>query len=112
MQVLWRHPESTAQEVIEHLAQTASWSPATVRTLLNRLLNKGALLYEKEGKAYRYRAAFSEEACRRSGGESFLARFFNGALSPMLAHFIQSRKLSDAELAELEALVREQRKKP
>jgi BlaI family transcriptional regulator, penicillinase repressor len=110
MKVLWERSPQAAQEVAAALAN--DWSESTVKTLLNRLVRKGALTYETAGKAFRYSPAISQEDCRAAESASFLNRVFDGSLSPMLAHFVESSRLSDAELAELERLVRRKRKKP
>lgn len=108
---IWQQPGITAAEIIDRLAPTCDWSPATIKTLLNRLLQKGALRFEKEGKAYRYFALHDEAAYRKAESRSFLARVFDGGFSPMLAHFLNSERLSDKELDEIEALLRRQRDK-
>jgi BlaI family penicillinase repressor len=107
MKVVWRHRSCSAQQVIDALASSSEWSPATVKTLLNRLLRKGALVFRKNGKAYLYSAARTEEQCRKVEAESFLDRVFDGAVSPMLAHFVRSRRLSAADLHELERILKE-----
>jgi len=112
MKVIWKRRRCDARQVIDDLAPSESWTPATVKTLLNRLLTKGLLHFEKSGKAYLYSAAVSEKACRAAEADTFLKRVFDGALSPMLAHFVQSRKLRPQELAELEALLRKKEGKP
>jgi len=98
-----------AQDVIDDLAGLKQWEPSTVKTLLNRLIRKGALNHRKHGKAYLYSAAVDEEACRTVETNSLLQRVFDGAFSPMVAHFVRSRKLTKKELAELEALLRSER---
>ncbi|HEY5792765.1 MAG TPA: BlaI/MecI/CopY family transcriptional regulator, partial [Chthoniobacterales bacterium] len=108
MKLLWRRSPQTAQELVRELA--ASWSESTVKTLLNRLVRKGALRHEKEGKAFWYSPAVTEAECRAAESATFLNRVFDGALSPMLAHFVESSSLNDEELAELERLVRRKRR--
>ncbi|MFA5058345.1 MAG: BlaI/MecI/CopY family transcriptional regulator [Opitutaceae bacterium] len=110
MKVIWRRASCSAQEVIEALAPNRDWSPATVKTLLNRLHRKGALDFEKTGKAYIYSPAFTEAEFTTQEAESFLHRVFDGALSPMIAHFVQSHRLSRPEIDELERILREERK--
>ena len=107
MRAVWGKTSVTAQEIIEEVGPKAKWSPATVKTLLNRLLTKGALRFEKTGKSYLYRAAFTERDFMSAEAETFLDRFFGGGLSPMLAHFVKSRKLTKPEIAELERILRE-----
>jgi BlaI family penicillinase repressor len=105
MKVIWKRTSCTAQEVIDDLV-SSSWRPATVKTLLNRLLRKGVLDFQKNGKSYLYSAVWTEEECRRQEADSFLDRVFDGALSPMLAHFVRSRRLSVKDLHELEQILK------
>jgi len=109
MRLFWPGARLTAPEVIDRLRGKAPWHATTIKTLLNRLLKKGALGYVKEGRGYRYFARVKEEACLRSEAESFLDRFFAGALAPMLAHFIGERKLSPREIAGLRKLLKEKK---
>ncbi len=106
MKVVWKTKTCTAQEIIDDLANSSSWGPTTIKTLLNRLLRKGALRFEKNGKSYLYSPAWTEEQYRGQEAESFLDRVFDGALSPMLAHFVRTRKLSKKELHELERILK------
>ena len=107
MKVVWKRRACSAQQVVDDLADSTDWSPTTIKTLLNRLLRKGALSFSKNGKSYIYSPAWTEEQCRQSETESFLNRVFDGALSPMLAHFVRSRRLSPDDLKELERLLKE-----
>ena len=106
MKVIWPRPPCTAQDIIAALSYSTDWSAATVKTLLNRLVKKQVLAFEKEGKSYRYRAAVSEEDCQQTETESFLQRVFDGALTPMIAHFANTRKLSPEEIGELKRLLK------
>lgn len=112
MKAFWEQPGTTAQDVIAALSSTKpEWTAATIKTLIGRLLRKGALRHEQEGKAYRYFPLYSEQECQRMESRSFLDRIFGGAISPMLAHFVESKPLNDEELAELEAIIRARRAK-
>ena len=112
MKIIWRDGPCQAQVVIDALSAPNEWTPSTIKTLLNRLLRKGALTHEKTGKSYLYAAAFSEAQCRAAATESFVDRVFDGALSPLLAHFAGTRKkLRKEDIAELENLLREAKRK-
>lgn len=106
MRVVWdRHP-ITAAEIIERLVrQDATWHPKTVRTLLARLVKKKALDYEAQGRLYVYEPRVSERDCVAAASDSFLGRVFGGSLKPMLAHFVQHRKLSRKEIEELKRIL-------
>jgi BlaI family penicillinase repressor len=77
-----------------------------VKTLLNRLVKKKALRFEKSGREYLYEPAVSEKACVRAESESFLQRVFGGALQPMLAHLVEERKLTPKEIKELKQILK------
>ena len=110
MEVLWERSPLRASEVAEALEERRDWSPTTVRTMLARLLRKGALKHEQQGRRYLYRPAVSQEACRAAETESFVDRVFAGRPSPMLAWFVEEQKLTDADLVELQKIIRERRK--
>jgi len=108
MRILWRKFPLTANQILEQLlAADPDWHPKTARTLLARLVQKGALGYEAHGRAYVYAPLVSEQECLASAGESFLDRCFGGALKPMLAHFVGRHRLTKPELEELRALLDE-----
>ncbi len=107
MKIVWKLAPCSAQQVIDELAMSTSWSATTIKTLLNRLLRKGALDFTKTGKSYLYSPAWTEEECRGLEAQSFLDRVFDGALSPMLAHFVRAKKLGKKDLQELERLLKE-----
>jgi len=106
MRVIWDHRRLSAAQVTERLMKNdPSWHPKTVRTLLGRLLQKKALKYEAQGRAYLYEPAVSESECVASASESFLDRVFGGSLKPMLAHFVEQQKLTRKDLQELNDLL-------
>jgi len=107
MKVLWDRSPLPASEIIEALEKSESWAPKTVKTLLNRLVKKGALGFVQEGRAYLYRPLVSESASTTAASEAFLARVFGGSLKPMLAHFVEEKRLSSKEVKELKRLLEE-----
>src|SRR4051812_10331406 len=106
MKFLWDQTTAcTAQSVIDAISTPNGWSVATIKTLLKRLVEKGALTFTKNGKAYLYSAAVTKAACRTAETDSFLERVFDGSLTPLIAHFAQARGLRKKEIEELEALL-------
>ena len=110
MKVVWRKSPCLAQDIIQVLSGSSKWSPATIKTLLNRLISKRALHFAKTGKSYLYSPAYTEEEFRAAEADSFLNRVFDGALSPMISHFVQSRQLTPKELDSLEKILRERKR--
>lgn len=110
MKELWNKHPQTAGELIQGLEGQTSWSPATIKTLLNRLVGKGALGFEKQGREYLYHPLVEEKACVHAESASFLDRVFGGALAPMLANFLEQEKISKEELEKLKQLLNSQEK--
>lgn len=105
MQVLWDESPLMAQEVVDRVAARNDWSPRTVKTLLNRLVKKGALGFEVEGNRYRYRPKVTRDACVRQESRSFLKRVFAGQAPAMLAHFVSQTPLTAEEIRQLRELL-------
>jgi predicted transcriptional regulator len=107
MEILWaRHPR-TSEEVVAALADAQDWQEATIKTLLNRLLNKGAISAERDGRRYLYAPVLRREDWVLEESGSLLDRLFDGRVAPLVAHFSQHRKLSKADVAELKRLIEE-----
>ena len=106
MRAVWAGHPVTVGEIVERLAmRDPSWHPKTARTLIARLVEKGALTYEADGRIFRYRPLVTEAQCVAAESGSFLDRVFGGALKPMLAHFVEHEELTPTELRELEQLL-------
>lgn len=107
MQVLWQRARLAAEEIAAELAPTRDWQEATVKTLLNRLLKKGAIRAEREGRRYLYSPVLQREAWLLGESEGLLERLFDGRVAPLVSHFSRHRRLSDADVAELRKLLEE-----
>ena len=110
MQVLWEHGPQTANDVVQQLDGRKSWKPRTVKTLIGRLVQKGAVRFEEEGNRYRYSAAVREDECIRSETQSFVRRVYRGAMKPALAAFLEDVELSPQEIEELQKVLEQKRK--
>ncbi len=111
MKICWAKSPVAAQEVVDGLCAVREWHPKTVKTLLNRLVNKGALGFTKDGRAYLYQPLVAQKDCVAAESNSFLDRVFGGSLKPMLAHFVENERLSPKEIAELKNLLNRKEKK-
>ena len=110
MNVLWSKSPATANEVVKVLSRNTLWKPKTIKTLLNRLVKKKAIGFEKNGREYLYYPLISQTKCIRAESRSFLRRVYGGSLKPMLAAFLQEQKLSSKEIAELKRILNEKGK--
>lgn len=107
MDVLWARSPLGADEVAEALAGRQDWQDATIKTLLNRLLNKGAIQAEKDGRRYLYSPMVKREDWVLEESRGLLERLFDGRVAPLVAHFSAHRKLSKKDVAELRKLLEE-----
>ena len=107
MQALWRESPLAAEDVVAAVAAGQGWQEATVKTLLNRLLNKGAIRAEREGRRYLYAPVLRREDWLRQESQGLLDRLFGGRVAPLVAHFSAQRKLGKKDVAELRRLLEE-----
>jgi len=111
MAVVWDRTPVAASTVVEVLEDRKQWTLATVRTLLRRLVNKGALQQESEGKRYIYTPLISMAECARQESESFLDRVLGRAPSEAILHLVKRADLSDKDIQELRRILREKEHK-
>jgi predicted transcriptional regulator len=109
MEVLWAESPLTAADVAARLERQTGWSLATVKTLLSRLAAKGALAFKEDGRRYLYRPATEREEHVAGESRRLVDRLFGGRATPLVAHLAERGELSEADIAELEALVKELR---
>jgi BlaI family transcriptional regulator, penicillinase repressor len=111
MTTLWEHGPSDARGVYAALADDREWAYQTVKTLLSRLVAKGAVEYDQVGNSYLYRPAVAREEMTRKEVRSVFERVVGEAVSPVLAHFIDEAELSDEDIRKLQKLLDEKRRK-
>lgn len=106
---VWAKQPVAAPEVQEALAPERKWTYSTVKTMMDRMVEKGLLTTEKIRNLILYRAAVTRDQARQSEVLRTLRRAFEGALTPMMQFLLNHEKLSEEELAELEAMVKAKR---
>ena len=108
MKAVWEGGTLTAGDVVDRVAAEQKWKPRTIKTLLNRLVKKGAVTMEIDGRRYIYRAKVARDAVVKRETRSFLSRVFDGAAAPAIVHFLEQGRLTPDEIRRLrETLDRE-----
>lgn len=107
MQALWRAPGRAAADVHTDVGAETGWSIRTVKTLLSRLVEKGALTTAEDGRRYLYTPAIAEADYKSGAVSQFVDRVFSGRAAPLVAHLADSRGLTPEDIAELEKLLGE-----
>lgn len=106
MEVLWDEAPLTAAEVAERIDPVRGWSDRTVKTMLSRLLGKGVLAHEEDGRRYLYRPAIARVDYIAGESRKLMDRLFGGRITPLVAHLAERDALSDQDIAEIEALLK------
>lgn len=105
LQQLWLRSPLSANEVVDTLEQSHDMHEKTVKTLLNRLVKKNAVSFEKQGRTYHYSPLIAEQEYTLKESVSFVDRLFAGKLTPLVAGFAEKNKLSAEDVAELQTLL-------
>jgi BlaI family penicillinase repressor len=105
MKVLWERGSASVSEICEQLIPETEWHPKTIRTMLIRLAKKRVVGNKTKDGVYHYFPLVSREACTQQATQSFVQRVFDGALTPMVAHFAAKRSLTPEEKRELKKLL-------
>lgn len=105
MAVLWRADQRSAEDIAVAMAERQDWQLATIKTLLNRLLNKGAISAKKDGRRYLYSALLQRSEWQRRQSTDLIDRVFDGNVAPLVAHFSRHRKLAPADVEALKKLI-------
>ena len=105
MEVVWKTHPITTEEVLAALGHEQDWQVSTVKTLLSRLVKKGALRAEKSGRRHLYSPVLEREEWLSSESEGLLDRLFGGRVAPLVAHFSKHKKLTRKDITELKRLI-------
>lgn len=106
LSALWDEAPQTAADLTSRIGQINGWTQATVKTLLARLVQKGAVTAEADGRRYLYSPAVERADAVGEESQRFVDRLFGGRVSPLIAHLADREALSDTDIAEIEALLR------
>ena len=105
MKIVSKSAPINTNEITERLLKTTSWSAKTIQTLIKRLVTKGALTYEKQGRVFVYTPLVEENEYISQQSNSFIKRFYDGDISAMLSAYLENNQLSETELNHLRSLL-------
>lgn len=105
MKIVWRSAPINTNEITERLLKTTTWSAKTIQTLIKRLVTKGALTYEKQGRIFVYTPLVKENEYINQQSNSFLDRFYDRDISAMLSTYLENNQLSETELQHLRSIL-------
>ena len=105
MKIVSKSAPINTNEITERLLKTTTWSAKTIQTLIKRLVTKGALTYEKQGRIFVYTPLVEENEYINQQSNSFLDRFYDGDISVMLSTYLENNQLSETELQHLRSIL-------
>jgi BlaI family transcriptional regulator, penicillinase repressor len=107
MQAVWQQSPASARDVLERVHDETEWSYSTVKTVLARLVEKGALREQKRANTSLYAPLVSRESARRAAVRSLLDKAFDGTFGSLVQHMVSSEKLNKRERAKLARMLSE-----
>ena len=105
MNCLWSRSPRTITELTAAMKTDTGWSKNTVITMLSRLEAKGAVRHEEGERAKRYFPVMDRRDAARAETESFLGKVYGGSLGLMMSAMVESRQLTESDIAELSAIL-------
>ena len=105
MKVLWQQSPRTLGALVAALAPTTGWSKATVFMMLKRLIAKGAVSLDENGKYQQYSAAVAYAEVEPEETASFLTKVYGGSVGLMVSNLVGRGALSEQEIRELKAIL-------
>lgn len=105
MKIVWNEAPINTNEITARLLKTTSWKAKTIQTLIKRLVTKGALTYEKQGRVFVYTPLVKENEYINQESNSFLNRFYNGDISTMVSAYLENNQLSESEIQHLRSIL-------
>ena len=105
MKIVWKYAPINTNEITNKLLDTTNWNPKTIQTLIKRLVTKGALTYEKQGRVFVYTPLVKENEFINQKSNSFLKRFYDGDITAMVSSYLESNQLSESDIEHLRSLL-------
>jgi BlaI family penicillinase repressor len=106
METFWRYGPMAARDVFAALPEANSRDIKTVRTLLSRLVEKGAVGYDQIGNSYLYRAEFTRDQLICREVREVANRVLDGSVSALFASFIREEELTPREIEQLRQMLK------
>lgn len=107
LECLWENPNCTGREAVEYLQQHVGWTRSTILTMLHRMTEKGLIVCETVEGLKHYSALIERETAALQETEGFLDRVYKGSISLMMSAMTRKQQLSQEEIDELYAILRE-----
>ena len=105
MQCLWQQGRASATELQKLLTDEQGWAYSTVKTMLDRMVDKGFVTAERVGNVYEYTPRLRRQSAVGRVVDDVFDRVLEGSLSPLVSRLIENRRLSASDVAQLRAML-------
>lgn len=105
LDALWEEHPASAKTLVERLNEKKPWHEKTVKTLLNRLVKKEAVSFEKVQRSYLYSPLLQREDYTQTESISLIDRLFSGRVSPLIAGFAKNKNLQQDDIEDLKQII-------
>ncbi len=110
MRVVWKLKSCAARDVYNVTSKKYNWTPATAKTILRRLVEKGHLKTEQIGNCYVYSPTTTIMKPLYNAADNLLENAIEGTVAPLVFHMVKKGKMSDDDINELRSLLDEYEK--
>jgi BlaI family penicillinase repressor len=111
MRAVWENEPCAAPTIQEILEKETGWSYSTVKTMMDRMVDKGLLVTQRIRNLILYSSAITKKEAQKGEIMRAVRRAFNGAMTPMMQFLLENHSLSADEVAQLKEMLRKSRKK-
>ena len=111
LQILWGLEEATVEDVVNAHPEKERPNYKTTQTLLRIMEQKGFIAHESRGRVFVFRPLVSKKTIDQLSIQALVARNFRGSASGLLINLLESSPIKEKQLDELEAYIREYRKR-
>ena len=110
MKIFWQRGECAVSDVFAEISKDRDLAYTTIATMLRKMEARGLITHRADGRTFIYRAAIDEQSVTSNMSEHLLDRLFEGSLSDLVCHLLQTRDVSRDELVKIEKLIAERKK--
>ena len=110
LKILWAEAPLSIGQIIARAHKQTEWHDNTTKTIVTRLLKKELLSRKKDGKQFFYSPVIAQSAVVEQASDGLLSRFFDGKISPLIAHFADQKKITHSDIKEIEAILEQMKR--
>lgn len=108
MKILWEKGQATAREIVDAISsQNARVADSTVRTILSRLENKGAVDHTVDDRTFIFRPLVQPESVRQTATRAFIDRLFDGSAAGLVSYVLRHEGISRKDVERIRHQINE-----